>query len=52
MSIGRTVSWVSNRYKGTTENTIKEYRTDLLMFLNFVMESLNTPVLHGNFSNC
>lgn len=36
--------------KGRSENTIKEYRTDLLMFLNFVMESRNTPVIHGNFS--
>lgn len=36
--------------KGRSENTIKEYRTDLLMFLNFVMKSRNTPVIHGNFS--
>ena len=36
--------------KGRSENTIKEYRTDLLMFLNFVTKSRNTPFLHGNFS--
>lgn len=36
--------------KGRSENTIKEYRTDLLMFLHFVMETRKTPVIHGNFS--
>ena len=30
--------------KGRSENTVKEYRTDLLMFFSFVMESRNTPI--------
>ncbi|MDD2496362.1 MAG: site-specific integrase [Tissierellia bacterium] len=36
--------------KGRSENTIKEYRTDLLMFFNFVMISRNTPIINTNFS--
>lgn len=36
--------------KGRSENTIKEYRTDLLMFFRFVMLSRNTPMLDKNFS--
>jgi len=30
--------------KGRSENTVKEYRTDLLMFFSFVMASRNTPI--------
>ena len=30
--------------KGRSENTVKEYRTDLLMFFSFVMVSRNTPI--------
>lgn len=30
--------------KGQSENTVKEYRTDLLMFFSFVMVSRNTPI--------
>ena len=36
--------------KGRSENTIKEYRTDLLMFFGFVMLSRNTPIINDNFS--
>lgn len=36
--------------KGRSENTVKEYRTDLLMFFRFVMLSQNTPILDRNFS--
>ena len=30
--------------KGRSENTVKEYRTDLLMFFSFVIVSRNTPI--------
>lgn len=30
--------------KGRSENTVKEYRTDLLMFFSFVMVSRNSPI--------
>lgn len=30
--------------KGRSENTVKEYRTDLLMFFSFVMALRNTPI--------
>ena len=30
--------------KGRSENTVKEYRTDLLMFFSFVMVSRNTSI--------
>ncbi|MHB8077450.1 site-specific integrase [Desulfosporosinus fructosivorans] len=38
----------STRYlvviKGRSENTVKEYQTDLLMFFSFVSVSRNTPI--------
>jgi integrase/recombinase XerD len=37
--------------KGRSENTIKEYRTDLLMFFNYVKHLRNQPILDGNFAN-
>jgi len=36
--------------KGRSENTVKEYRTDLLMFFSFVMQSKNTPMPERNFA--
>jgi len=36
--------------KGRSENTVKEYRTDLLMFFSFVILSKGTPMLDKNFS--
>jgi len=36
--------------KGRSENTVKEYRTDLLMFFDFVMLSRNTPISNNNFA--
>ena len=36
--------------KGRSENTIKEYRTDLLMFFDFVMLSRNRPIHNKNFT--
>ena len=36
--------------KGRSENTVKEYRTDLLMFFNYVMFSRNIPILDKNFA--
>jgi integrase/recombinase XerD len=37
--------------KGRSVNTIKEYRTDLLMFFNYVKHLRNQPILDGNFAN-
>jgi Site-specific recombinase XerD len=36
--------------KGRSENTVKEYRTDLLMLLNYVMELRKMPLSGKNFS--
>lgn len=36
--------------KGRSENTIKEYRTDLLMFFEYVMSSRSTPIIKKDFS--
>lgn len=36
--------------KGRSENTVKEYRTDLLMFFSFVMVSRNIPIPGKNFA--
>lgn len=36
--------------KGRSENTVKEYRTDLLMFFSYVMYSRNTPIADKNFA--
>ena len=36
--------------KGRSENTIKEYRTDLLMFFDFVLLSRNRPIHNKNFT--
>jgi len=36
--------------KGRADNTIKEYRTDLLMFFNYIMNLRNIPVIDNNFS--
>jgi site-specific recombinase XerD len=36
--------------KGRSENTILEYRTDLLMFFNFVLDSRNIFINNSNFS--
>ncbi len=35
--------------KGRAQNTIKEYRTDLLQFFSYVSDSRNTPVRNNNF---
>ena len=35
--------------KGRAENTIKEYRTDLLMFFNYVLDSRGTPIVNKKF---
>jgi len=37
--------------KGRSENTVKEYRTDLLTFFRFVLLSHSTPILDNNFRN-
>ncbi|EGW37037.1 site-specific tyrosine recombinase XerC [Desulfosporosinus sp. OT] len=36
--------------KRRSENTVKEYRTDLLMFLSYVMELRKTPIPGNNFA--
>ncbi|TEB12288.1 Tyrosine recombinase XerD [Pelotomaculum sp. FP] len=36
--------------KGRSENTVKEYQTDLLMFFSFVMISRNMPTPDKNFA--
>ncbi len=35
--------------KGRSGNTIKEYRTDLLMFFSYVCSSRGTPIVDKNF---
>lgn len=35
---------------GRSENTILEYRTDLLMFFSFIIDSLKFPIINTNFS--
>jgi site-specific recombinase XerD len=35
--------------KGRSENTFKEYRTDLLMFFSFVILFKGTPMMDKNF---
>lgn len=37
--------------KGRSENTVKEYRTDLLMFFNYVKYIRNQAILDGNYAN-
>jgi integrase/recombinase XerD len=37
--------------KGRSKNTVKEYRTDLLMFFSYVNHVRNQPILDGNFTN-
>ena len=37
--------------KGRSENTIKEYRTDLLMFFEYVMNSRSIPLIKKDFSS-
>ncbi len=36
--------------KGRSDNTILEYRTDLLMFFAFVLATRNTPIIEKNFT--
>ncbi|MCY6354410.1 tyrosine recombinase XerC [Clostridium sp. ZS2-4] len=36
--------------KGRSDNTIKEYRTDLLMFFNYIMNLRNIPIIDENFA--
>lgn len=36
--------------KGRTQNTIKEYRTDLLMFFSFVLNNRGMPLTNKDFS--
>lgn len=36
--------------KGLSDNTIKEYRTDLLMFFNYIMNLRNTPIITAYFA--
>lgn len=36
--------------KGRSDNTIKEYRTDLLMFFSYIMNLRNTPIITENFA--
>ena len=36
--------------KGRSENTILEYRTDLLMFFKFVLSSRNALMIDSNFA--
>ncbi len=36
--------------KGRSDNTIKEYRTDLLMFFNYIMNLHNIPIPNENFA--
>lgn len=36
--------------KGLSDNTVFEYRSDLLMFFRFVLYKCNTPMLNGNFA--
>lgn len=37
--------------KGRSENTVKEYRTDLLMFLSYVAELRKTAIPGNNFAD-
>ena len=50
MSIGRQYLGYLLVIKGRSENTVKEYRTDLLMFFNYVMATRNTPIVDKNFT--
>lgn len=36
--------------KGRSDNTIFEYRTDLLMFFKFVLAARNTPIIDNSFA--
>ena len=36
--------------KGRSENTILEYRSDLLMFFRFIFDSRKAPIVNTNFS--
>ncbi|MCY6483855.1 tyrosine recombinase XerC [Clostridium aestuarii] len=36
--------------KGRADNTVKKYRTDLLMFFNFIMNLRNIPIIDENFA--
>ncbi|MCY6354416.1 tyrosine recombinase XerC [Clostridium sp. ZS2-4] len=35
---------------GRADNTVKEYRTDLLMFFNYIMNLRNIPIIDENFA--
>ncbi|NFS06503.1 hypothetical protein FDE99_01740 [Clostridium botulinum] len=37
--------------KGRADNTVKEYRTDLLMFFNYIMNLRNITIIDENFSH-
>jgi integrase/recombinase XerD len=37
--------------KGRSKNTVKEYRTDLLMFFSYVKRVRNVPIQDGNYAN-
>lgn len=36
--------------KGRADNTVKEYRTDLLMFFNYIMNLRNITIIDENFA--
>lgn len=36
--------------KNRSENTILEYRTDLLMFFNYILVSRNIDIINGDFA--
>ncbi|MCS4482168.1 tyrosine-type recombinase/integrase [Clostridium botulinum] len=36
--------------KGRSDNTVKEYRTDLLMFFNYIMNLRNITIINENFA--
>ncbi|WP_061320061.1 tyrosine-type recombinase/integrase [Clostridium botulinum] len=36
--------------KGHSDNTVKEYRTDLLMFFNYIMNLRNITIINENFA--
>lgn len=36
--------------KGRADNTVKEYRTVLLMFFNYIMNLRNIPIIDGTFA--
>lgn len=48
MSISSTIGYLVV-IKGRTDNTVKEYQTDLLMFFNYIMNLRNIPIIDENF---